>query len=531
MLLGFQPAIAAEIAAKEYCVSIPPKVDTVPENKQYRNGITDYYRNMNEKENDNKIKIITNEHLNCKEKLLEIESYKPVKQKHKKIPIISVSHDETKRGNPYQFFLIPNDDKFTYTAISYMERRLGGKENLKGRTIMTLSSSDYDDDDYLNKLRKEYLFTYKSETIYDSDTKQNFIWPYISEHRPAFILLRGEGINIPLAIENATNFYYPVSKLIGHTWDDHSEDLEKLGEIADGYQKLSVFNFTTGKSTDDSNEKSANSSNSIYWKLGRLAALVSSKAIDFAVDEFYAGKFNPALNSGQVRWALENLNLSEDDLKEIGIENLAPPIKMDCNNHNIFSEIYIQRWDADKQGWDSIYDFTVPDKNDENEGKKCMGEELKVILDRSSDKKLDALNKLLKAEIKTLDYAYLPNITLTTQKDLTEADLTNATLTGAVLTNTILTGANLTGANLTGANLSRAILTEVNILGANLSKVNLSHATLTKVNLSGANLSEVKFSNTVLTEVDLSDAKEGAVGSSETRIDRELWLKLKTGNQ
>ena len=471
MLLGFQPAIAAE----EYCVSIPSKDKTVPENELYRNGITKYYDKQDK---------ITIKYEDCKEEVLHIESYKPVKQKSEKIPIISVRHDKTKENDPYQFFLTPKDDSFKAAVDSYMKKRLGDE---------------------------------KAEPMIIANNSRWSSWPETSEDEPKYVFMRGKDVNIPFAIQSANYLDYPVSKLIGYTWDNHDEDLENLGEIANGYQTLSVINATTSKLFNEIGKDS----NNTYWKLGVLAAIISSEAISFA-----RTTFGNSLNSGQVRWALENLNLSKDDLKGIGIGNLVSPIKMDCNNHNILHEIYIQRWDADKPGWDSIYDFI--DENDGNEGKKCMDKELlKVILDRSSNKeqKLKALNALPEAEIKTLDYANFSNITLTevnlSRADLSGADLSGADLSGANLTRANLTGANLSRARLTEANLSKAVLsgarlTETNLSGATLTEATLSEAYFFGTNLSGANLAEAtlseasffgtNLSGVVLSGVDISEA-------------------------
>ena len=463
MLLGLQPAIAEG----SYCVSIPPEDKTVPENEPYRNGITKYY---------NKQDKITIKYENCKEEVLHIESYKPpVKRKSEKIPIISVSLDRTKENDPYQFFLTPKDDSFKAAVDSYMKKRLGDE---------------------------------KAEPMIIANNSRWSSWPETSEDEPKYVFMRGKDVNIPFAIQSANYLDYPVSKLIGYTWDNHDEDLENLGEIANGYQTLSVINATTSKLFNEIGKDS----NNIYWKLGVLAAIVSSEAISFA-----RTTFGDSPDRGQVRWALENLDLSEDDLKGIGIGNLVSSIKMDCNNHNILREIYIQRWDADKPGWDSIYDFI--DENDGNEGKKCMDKELlKVILDRSSnkDQKLKALNALPEAEIKTLDYAYLPNITLTAKKDLTEADLFKADLTGADLTEANLSRARLTEANLSKAVLSGARLTETNLSGATLTEATLSEAYFFGTNLSGATLTEAtlseayffgtNLSGVVLSGVDISEA-------------------------
>ena len=56
-----------------------------------------------------------------------------------------------------------------------------------------------------------------------------------------------------------------------------------------------------------------------------------------------------------MRWALENLNITDARLKEIGATDLLPPIKTSCANHEGSGMVKIQQWDGAKwtpvSGW------------------------------------------------------------------------------------------------------------------------------------------------------------------------------------
>jgi len=56
-----------------------------------------------------------------------------------------------------------------------------------------------------------------------------------------------------------------------------------------------------------------------------------------------------------VRWGLENLNLSDARLKELGFEGMLKPIKISCSDHEGAREGRVQQWDG--KGWKIISDW------------------------------------------------------------------------------------------------------------------------------------------------------------------------------
>ncbi len=48
----------------------------------------------------------------------------------------------------------------------------------------------------------------------------------------------------------------------------------------------------------------------------------------------------------QVRWGLENLNLSEARIKELGAAGMFPPIKTSCADHEGSGMVKFQSWDG-----------------------------------------------------------------------------------------------------------------------------------------------------------------------------------------
>jgi branched-chain amino acid transport system substrate-binding protein len=47
-----------------------------------------------------------------------------------------------------------------------------------------------------------------------------------------------------------------------------------------------------------------------------------------------------------VRWGLENLNLTEARIKELGAAGMFPPIKTSCLDHEGSGQVKFQTWDG-----------------------------------------------------------------------------------------------------------------------------------------------------------------------------------------
>ena len=62
-----------------------------------------------------------------------------------------------------------------------------------------------------------------------------------------------------------------------------------------------------------------------------------------------------------IRDGLENLDLSAERLKELGLEGLTPPIEVSCADHEGSHAIRIQQWDGKK--WSFVSDWIMPMKD------------------------------------------------------------------------------------------------------------------------------------------------------------------------
>jgi branched-chain amino acid transport system substrate-binding protein len=67
---------------------------------------------------------------------------------------------------------------------------------------------------------------------------------------------------------------------------------------------------------------------------------------------------NKAMTGEQVRWGLENLNVTEERLAELGLAGFARQLKVSCEDHESGGSVLIQQWDGDE--WKVISDWIEP---------------------------------------------------------------------------------------------------------------------------------------------------------------------------
>ena len=96
---------------------------------------------------------------------------------------------------------------------------------------------------------------------------------------------------------------------------------------------------------------------SIYHTRGIVAGIITAEAIRNAQNRFGKGK---PVTGEQMRWGIENLNIDEKRLKELGAVGMMPPIKVSCMDHEGSGLVKFQQWDGAK--WKVITDWMEPDR-------------------------------------------------------------------------------------------------------------------------------------------------------------------------
>jgi len=94
----------------------------------------------------------------------------------------------------------------------------------------------------------------------------------------------------------------------------------------------------------------------VLYNRGLIGAMLGVEGIRKAQEKF--GKM--PLTGGQVRWGLENLDLNEARLKELGFEGMIRPVKVSCADHEGGRTARIQQWDG--SAWKVISDWYTADE-------------------------------------------------------------------------------------------------------------------------------------------------------------------------
>src|SRR5690606_4187171 len=67
---------------------------------------------------------------------------------------------------------------------------------------------------------------------------------------------------------------------------------------------------------------------------------------------------NKVVTGEDVRRGLENLNIDEARLKEIGLEGFTQPLKLSCHDHNGHQSNFVQSWNG--TAFEKITDYITP---------------------------------------------------------------------------------------------------------------------------------------------------------------------------
>jgi branched-chain amino acid transport system substrate-binding protein len=166
-----------------------------------------------------------------------------------------------------------------------------------------------------------------------------------------------------VSIKEAAANGFKMDHMIGVWWSGTEVDVIPAGDLAKGYLaatfhapghafkvhediKKFVYDRNKGATTYDKTGE-------VLYNRALVNGMITAEAIRYAVKKY--GK-NPT--GEQVREGLENLNLTEARLRELGFEGMLRPIRVSCDDHEGNGPILIQQWDG-KQ-WKIVSDWIEP---------------------------------------------------------------------------------------------------------------------------------------------------------------------------
>ena len=196
---------------------------------------------------------------------------------------------------------------------------------------------------------------------------QSAQWLQIRRERPDFVLMWGWGAMNAGAITEAAKTRYPMDQFVGIWWSGHDGDLKLVSEEGKGYRSISwsvpvpdapVVQDVREHVVEpgDSLIEDESELNSVFYQRGLMISAILVEAIRVAQEEFDT----QTPDATQVRWGLENLDMSESRLEELGATGMLVPFSTSCANHTGHGGGWMLEWDGEK--FVKVSDLITPDR-------------------------------------------------------------------------------------------------------------------------------------------------------------------------
>ena len=302
-----------------------------------------------------------------------------------KIPVLSMGYGLSAAAVGKKFPWTFNYPASYWDQMSSIIKYIDGKEGgIKGKKIGFI----YLDVGYgkepiplLDQLSEEMGFSVVKFPVGVKEMQsQSSQWLNVRKERPDWMIMWGWGAMNATAVKEAAKIKYPMDRFIGNWWSGANADLDPVGMAGKGYvsanmaasgtdfpalQDVIKYVIEPGKSQIDDASKVGD----VLYNRGLFNAVVVAEAIRTA--QKLSGKTK--ITGSDMRVGLENLDLSEARLQEIGLGGFAAPIKASCENHGSGGSIFLQQWDG--ENWVKISDLIPP-----------MTERVRAMLEEAADK-------------------------------------------------------------------------------------------------------------------------------------------------
>jgi len=218
----------------------------------------------------------------------------------------------------------------------------------------------------LDKLATDMGFTVAKFPVGVKEMQnQGSQWLNVRKERPDWMIMWGWGAMNATAVKEAAKIKYPLDKFIGNWWAGSHADMRAVGEEGKGYtaanfsgigkdfpaiQDVIKHVVDAGKSQIDNKDHVGD----VLYNRGLFNAVIVAEAIKVAQEK--TGK--KVITGEDMRMGLENFDLSEARLKELGLEGFGAPIKGSCADHEGGGAVYLMQWDG--SDWKKLTDPIAP---------------------------------------------------------------------------------------------------------------------------------------------------------------------------
>jgi branched-chain amino acid transport system substrate-binding protein len=290
------------------------------------------------------------------------------------VPILSMGYGRTAAADGRVFQWIYNFPTTYWSQasafINYVGQQEGGLDKLRGMKIAHVyhnSAYGKEANPTLGVLAEKYGYKLTLLAVDHPGQEQKATWLQIRKLRPDWVFMSGWGVMNQVAIKEAAAVNYPMDHFVGNWWSGSDADVIPAGAASKGYKSAALHQPGTKFRVHDdiiqyvyngdTAEAEKNNIGEVLYNRAVLNAMFGAEAVRTAQAKF--GK--KSMTGEQVRWGLENLNITEKRLSQLGMEGFTRPVKITCADHESSGPILIQQWDG--QQWKIVSDW-VPTMRD-----------------------------------------------------------------------------------------------------------------------------------------------------------------------
>ena len=367
-----------------------------PNGTPWANGFVDYLKLVNAKGGINGVKISYEECETGYDTARSVECYERLKSKNPsfvqtlstgatfaitekapgdKIPVLTVGYGRSESADGAVFkWNFPIAGTYWVAADTILQaiaKKEGGWEKLKGKKIALV----YHDSPFgkepiplIQERSRIHGFELQLLPVTAPGVEQKATWLQVRQARPDYVVLWGWGVMNSTAIKEAQATGYAREKMYGVWWAGAEPDVKDVAEGAKGYNAITIQHgaepnsdivkfllaqvHAKGQGTGPKEEVGQ-----VLYLRGVMSAMIGIEGIRSAQERFGKGK---VMSGEQVRWGLENLNLTQAKLDALGFKGVMRPISTSCVDHMGAAWTRIHTWNG--KAWEFTSDWMQADE-------------------------------------------------------------------------------------------------------------------------------------------------------------------------
>ncbi len=367
-----------------------------PNGTPWANGFVDYLKLVNAKGGINGVKIAYEECETGYDTARSVECYERLKSKNPsfvqtlstgatfaitekapgdKIPVLTIGYGRSESSDGAVFkWNFPVAGTYWVAAdtiIQAIGKKEGGLDKLKGKKIALV----YHDSPFgkepiplLQERARNHGFELQMLPVTPPGVEQKATWLQVRQSKPDYVVLWGWGVMNSTAIKEAQATGYPREKMYGVWWAGAEPDVKDVAEGAKGYNAVTIQHGAEpnsdivktmltqihgkGQGTGPKEEVGQ-----VLYLRGAMSAMIGIEGIRSAQERFGKGK---VMTGEQVRWGLENLNLTQAKLDALGFKGVMRPISTSCMDHMGAAWTRIHTWNG--KAWEFTSDWMQADE-------------------------------------------------------------------------------------------------------------------------------------------------------------------------